>query len=749
MVTDRIIMRILVYIILSVLTAQEVKSKDYTFQMGTDGAFTVWINNVKVIDHTKEKPFLYAGRGTTDFEEDRGNFDIRDYVLQRLDLKLISRTEPTDGDDLTMAFDNTSSPLVVKLRSEEDHSLTIDISDIENAGYDRVWIRIAADKDEEVYGGGEQFSYLNLRGRPYPIWTREQGVGRNQSTLVTFMANQMQHSGGDYHTTYFPQPTFYSRKKYYFHHGSSNYAVLDFSRDDAHEVFILGQPGRIYINRGNSFTDLVQKLTTLLGRMPELPNWIYDGAIIGVQGGSQKMAEYIDYCDQYKINLAGVWIQDWAGTKKTSFGKRLFWNWRWNDTLYPGLNETILTLKERGIKVLAYINPYLNQDGDIFKIADARGYFMKNKTGQTFIKDFGEFHCGTIDLTNPEAYDWYKNEVVKKNMIDLGLGGWMADFGEYLPIDGYFYNNKSAQMVHNEWPVLWAKLNREAVEETDNLGKIVYWMRAGFTGTGNYSTLMWAGDQDVDFTYADGLASTIPSALNMGLSGVGITHFDIGGYTTFAPKLVRSAELLLRSAEAAAFGPVFRSHEGNQPTANVQFYSSHEVSMKYARLCNMFIMLKNYSVHVIKTTADTGIPAQRPLFMQFQDDPGSYDATYQFMYGDDLLVAPVFKSGVTAWNVYLPNDTVANAKWVNIWNPEEMYEGPMNVQVAAPLGKTPVFYRSTSMYADIFKQIGSTPLIVVPTDTPHPNPTGSMNFITASIITCLLASLICIIFSWV
>lgn len=89
-----------------------------------------------------------------------------------------------------------------------------------------------------------------------------------------------------------------------------------------------------------------------------------------------------------------------------------------------------------------------------------------------------------------------------------------------------------------------------------------------WTGSGNYTTLMWAGDQNVDFSYADGLPSTIPAALNLGMSGIGITHFDIGGYTTASQykavgqSLVRSQELLLRSAEAAIFTSMFRSHEG-------------------------------------------------------------------------------------------------------------------------------------------------------------------------------------------
>ena len=78
------------------------------------------------------------------------------------------------------------------------------------------------------------------------------------------------------------------------------------------------------------------------------------------------------------------------------------------------------------------------------------------------------------------------------NMIDLGLGGWMADFGEYLPADGaVFNNNQSGRVLHNQWPMLWAQLNREAIEERNKTGEVVFWMRAGFTGIYSYYVECW------------------------------------------------------------------------------------------------------------------------------------------------------------------------------------------------------------------------------------------------------------------
>ena len=124
--------------------------------------------------------------------------------------------------------------------------------------------------------------------------------------------------------------------------------------------------------------------------------------------------------------------------------------------------------------------------------------------------------------------------------------------------------------------------------------KIFRYVCVFISGSGKFTTLMWAGDQNVDFSYADGLPSTIPAALNMGLSGIGITHFDIGGYTTaaqfqaFGQALIRSAELLMRSAEAAIFTPMFRSHEGI-PVSTLSYGNSFFLNIIIRIFFNYFL----------------------------------------------------------------------------------------------------------------------------------------------------------------
>ena len=161
------------------------------------------------------------------------------------------------------------------------------------------------------------------------------------------------------------------------------------------------------------------------------------------------------------------------------------------------------------------MNPYLCVDGPLFQEAEAAGYFALQRQGPYRIVDFGEFDCGVVDFTNPEAADWFAEEVIGRNMLDFGLSGWMADFGEYLPIDVHLANGVDAKM-HNAWPVLWAEVNARAVESRGMTGEALFFMRAGFTGVQAHCPLLWAGDQSVDFSRHDGLVTVICGALSAG-----------------------------------------------------------------------------------------------------------------------------------------------------------------------------------------------------------------------------------------
>ena len=272
----------------------------------------------------------------------------------------------------------------------------------------------------------------------------------------------------------------------------------------------------------------------------------------------------------------------------------------------------------------------------------------------------------------------------------------MADFGEYLPSDAVLKNG-TGELMHNAWPVLWAKANYEAVKETGNLEKIVYFMRAGYTGNQKYCTLMWAGDQCVDWCIDDGLASVIVGALSVGMTGNALTHSDIGGYTTLHG-LKRSKELFMRWAEMGAFTPFMRTHEGNRPADNHQFDTDMETLKHLARMTKIYKKLVPYTKDIVSLASEKGIPVQRPLFMHYEEDKETYDIKYQYLYGQDILVAPVYNKGETIKEVYLPKD-----KWVHIWTGKEYDGGNINIEV--PIGYPAVFYRKNSPYKELFEEV--------------------------------------------
>ncbi|KAK3780725.1 hypothetical protein RRG08_050690 [Elysia crispata] len=519
--------------------------------------------------------------------------------------------------------------------------------------------------------------------------------------MTTFVADSQENAGGDYYTTYYAQPTFVSSRNYFCHHEGTNYAVLDFSDDNFHEFFVYKRPGKFTFRVADSLPSTVQSVSRFLGNMPELPDWIQEKAIVAVQGGTDRMKQKCEIGKKFGVPFSGVWIQDWSGQKHTPFGDRVFWNWKWDKNHYPELDQIIKDWAKDGIRLLGYINPNLDSSGDLFKEAASKGYLVKNSTGGVYLRRSITLIFGQVDLTNPDAYNWYKN-VIKTNMIDLGLGGWMADFGEYLAVDAVLADGRTGMEAHNEWPVLWAKLNREAVEESGKLGEVVFYTRSGFSGTTKYSTLLWNGDQNVDFSLDDGVRSALYSSVGSGMNGNTYSHFDIGGYTTFGRfGLVRTKELLLRSAEFAVFTSVFRTHEGNEIASNVQWYDD-QVTAEFATQAKHFALLADYRKAVGKESVSSGLPTMRMMSLVFPTNPEPlpYD---QYMFGTDLLVAPIYMESATNRQVTLPA-LPGDHTWVHIWSGQTL-QGLQTIQAEAPMGQPPVYYRSDSQFASTFQKL--------------------------------------------
>lgn len=652
----------------------------------TSTGFTLSLAGRTLLRHSPEAPCLYVGQGDARMDMYRGNFDIEDYVVERSPL----RHAMVEGNRI--GFSTAEGQPVRLVLTVGDGAIEFSAPD---QTINRIWLRVVADRDEHVWGGGEQMSYFDMRGRRFPLWTSEPGVGRDKSSEITFKADVTGKSGGDYYNTNYPQPTYISSAHYALHVDTTAYSVFDFRQDDVHEIEIWAVPERIELFAKPTFVELVEALSLRFGRQPALPDWIYNGAIIGLKDGANSFKRLEDFIAA-GVRVSGLWCEDWVGLRHTSFGARLFWDWQANDERYPALHQSIADLRDRGIRFLGYVNPYLAVDGPLFPEAEDAGYFATNDAGTTALVDFGEFDCGVVDFTNPSASEWFAERVIGQNMLDFGLSGWMADFGEYLPIDVNLANGVDARLMHNAWPTLWAEVNAKAVASRGMTGDALFFMRAGFTGVGAHCPLLWGGDQSVDFSRHDGLVTVICGALSSGLLGNAYHHSDIGGYTSLFGN-VRTAELIMRWSEMATFTPVMRSHEGNRPKDNLQIDQDPEVLAHFARMTAIYVYLAPYLRSLSDGAVARGLPVQRPLFLHHEDDAATYTIQDAYLYGADILVAPVWQVGQAERTVYLPK----GREWIHAWTGTS-HAGGAEITIAAPLGQPPVFYASDAAMADLF-----------------------------------------------
>ncbi len=664
----------------------------------SDG-FDLLLRGEAVLRHRHDAPCLFLGQGNARMDMYRGNFDIADYISARLPLPVATFEALPDGWRVALSPFAAVAPLAYLhiTGTSDDVVITPQIAD---GSINRLWLRLVADPQEHVWGGGEQMSYFDMRGRHFPLWTSEPGVGRDKSSEITFKADVTGKAGGDYWNTNYPQPTFVSSRRYAVHVETTAYAAFDFRPQHFHEIEVWAVPSRIELTTRANFIDLVSALSLRFGRQPPLPEWVYAGAIIGLKDGA-KSFDRLEKILAAGANVSALWCEDWVGIRETSFGKRLFWDWRANEQWYPALHQRIQDLRARGIRFMGYVNPYLCIDGALFLEADTAGHLAKTADGQTYLVDFGEFDCGVVDFTSPAACDWFEERVIGQNMLDFGLSGWMADFGEYLPIDVHLANGVDATLMHNAWPTLWAEVNARAIAKRGLTGETLFFMRAGFTGVQAHCPLLWAGDQSVDFSRHDGLVTVICGALSSGLLGNAYHHSDIGGYTSLFGN-VRTAELIQRWAEMAAFTPVMRTHEGNRPRENMQIDDDPEVLAHFAHMTRIWVHLVPYLKTLVAEAQATGLPVQRPLFLHFEQDAACYSIQDAYLYGPDLLVAPVWQAGQANRSLHLP----AGADWVHVWTGQR-HQGGQTLSIPAPIGQPAVFYRHGSAFTALFEGIAT------------------------------------------
>jgi len=464
----------------------------------------VFQNDVEVLHHSSSNPLLEIGKADFHYRSTEGGLHRISNV--EIDWIKLRNYEQIDGG--LRLFEGDISVRIVIDPEDDGFLLKYEMPEGLNASR----LNIPAERDEAVYGGGVQFNHLNLRGRKFPIWTSEMGLGRHPLRPYTWLANWIADAGGEYWNTYFPEPSFLSTRGYGCLLEAGGYSLLDFSTPASHHIEVMGG-GCFHFFSGKSLKLLLSRLSDLLGIMPEPPRWVFEGGILGIQGGLPYVRETVDRMLAAGAKLTGIWTQDWAGVRTNWQGKRLFWNWILDEELYPNLKEEIHRYQEQGIRWLAYVNPYLNAEGEYFKIAKDNGFLIKYDHGEVIIPHVAGFQIGSIDLTNPEARQWFKEAILKKNMLDLGIRGWMADYAEDVPEQARFHDGRTGADLHNLYPMLWAQLNREAVEEAGLQDEVLIFHRSGYSGATRSMNMNWGGDQVVYWNRYDGFPSGVTGGL--------------------------------------------------------------------------------------------------------------------------------------------------------------------------------------------------------------------------------------------
>ena len=552
--------------------------------------------------------------------------------------------------------------------------------------------RLSAIPGEAVFGGGEQYRQTDLRGEYVVNFVSEHikaSTVIEKALLPRALYREKPHAQIG---SYAPMPVFVTDRGRLFLFETSADGISHFDRGRYYSMTFDACPKKLVLLCGESYEALARRLAARIPNRQYLPDWCHDGMILGVQGGTETVLRKARNMLDAGAKVCAVWCQDWSGELRTPMGKQVWWNWEVNETLYPDLRRAIAQLRRDGVRFLAYINPYLVKDSRLYKQCREKGFLITRTDGSVYHIKSTTFDAGMIDLTNPDAVRYVKDELIKKNMLDLGISGWMADFGEYLPVDCVLHDGDPAEL-HNLWPVLWARVNREAIEEY-GAEDVMFFSRSGYLGIQTYAPILWNGDQHTDLTKDYGMPCVMPASFSLGFSGVPMVHCDIGGFFSFG-KMKRGDELFIRWMEMGSLSLLMRSHESIRPWANSQF-DAPGVTPHTVRLTKLHTLLKPYIVHCA-SLAGEGVPAIRPDFWNAVSFSAHKDE-YAYFLGEDLFVCPVIERGKDRRRVSLPA-----GDWRHLWT-GKAYAGGTNHTVEAPLGYPTAFYRADSPYADLFRR---------------------------------------------
>jgi alpha-D-xyloside xylohydrolase len=490
---------------------------------------------------------------------------------------------------------------------------------------------------ESVYGLGERFGALVKNGQSVDIWNADGGTSSEQAykNVPFYLSNR---GYGVFVNT--PAPVSYEV-------GSETVSRVQFSVEAQELEYLV-----IY---GPTPKDVLRRYTALTGRPALPPAWSF---------GLWLTTSFTTSYDEDTVNsfIDGMASRD---IPLHVFHFDCFWmreyHWcdlEWNTRMFPDPAGMLARLRERGLRISLWINPYVAQASPMFAEGQREGYLLRRPDGSVWQWDRWQPGMALVDFTNPAARRWYADRL--RALLDMGVDCFKTDFGERIPTDVVYFDGSDPERMHNYYTYMYNETVFDLLEKSRGPGEAVVFARSATAGSQQFP-VHWGGDNAATFP---SMAESLRGGLSLGMSGFGFWSHDIGGFEG-----TPDAALFKRWTAFGLLSSHSRLH-GNESYRVPWLFDEEAVDvLRYFTMLKCRLMPYLYGAAV--AAHQEGVPVLRQMLLEFPDDPAVTYLDRQYMLGDSLLVAPVLSASGSVeyyvpagrWTNLLTGEVVGGTGW--------------------------------------------------------------------------------------
>jgi len=533
--------------------------------------------------------------------------------------------------------------------------------------------------DEQFFGLGEKTGTLNRRGKNYKMWNSDKPC---YSTTEDPIAKSIPFFMSSYNYGIFLDNTYKSEFKF----GTESQDYYSFEAPDGAFVY--------YFISGKDYKDIQKQYISLTGKPIMPPKWALGFA--QSRGLYTREDQALEIAAEFRKRQIPIDIiyQDIGWTQNLQ-------DFEWRNGNYNDPKGMLKKLKSNGFKMIVSQDPVISKkDNKQYIEANKLGYFVKDiRTDKAYEMPWPwGGNCGVVDFTLPAVADWWGK--YQQKPLDDGIGGFWTDMGE--PAWSNEEDTDRLNMkhhlgmhdeIHNVFGLTWDKVVKEQFDKRNPNKRIFQMTRSAYAGLQRY-TFGWTNDSGNGNDVLDGwsqMENQVAVGISAGLGGIPFWTTDISGYCGDITDYPAMAELYTRWMQFGVFCPLSRAHhEGDNAVEPWMFGEVAEKNTKAAieLKYQLFPYLYTYS----RKAHDTGLPITRGLFMEYPKDLEAAKIDNQFMFGEEILVAPVLKKGERVKRVYFPD-----GEWIDFNDKKTEYLGGEKLAYKAPLNTIPIFVKKGSI----------------------------------------------------